>query len=850
MDLGFHPFVGLRYLRGPRHGWSRILLAITAFFVVAAITYLVTARLVYQPTSTLRGVGARWATEPGRLVVAAALILLAVHADACLDIVRSGAVRLGGRLLAGGAAVLGALAPATGLRWAFAVYALVWLVAPWLPSRATAARRRFLRFVSLLYPVALLLIIVGALLPAPGQHATDVVTVTSMLSAVAVIVVVYAVPALPQLIAVDAWYRAVRRPTVGALGEALAASASAAAVLAIAPAVLALARPASADGFVLETEVLGKYMVAAQLAGVIALIGAVLFGTILVLRRYFSFYTTVSIAGVLLGSTALVVVLSVMTGFETDLRSKILGSNAHIQISREDGGDLLEWEAVRQRVERVPGVVASTPFAVSEVVIAANNNYFNVIIKGIDAESVGRVTELVTDIQDIDKAAALARLEPLVREAGIDLEVPVGSGTGAGAGSGVLDPPPPDLLLDGPDPIDLSGDPSTAGSGAGGPATVPGEGDADPAVDDDDDDDDAVIRGVTPTVRDPFGGDAARVLGLADADPGTPTAAARDDAGEPAPPTLDPPPPDLDIPDEEPIDYSAEGSAEGAITHVIEVGPDALPLSSRRTQTLHGVLVGSELAKQIHLYVGQEVRMVSPLSDPSNPDATGTPIPFNRDYRIAATFFTGMYEYDLKFVYVSLESLQEFLDRGDGIDGLEVRITQPDATGPVVAALGRELGPDYRVQDWRELNRSLFSALKLEKIAMFLVLGIVILVASFSIIGNLIMVVVEKGKEIALLKTLGARDRSVVGIFVLQGLFIGVIGTAIGLTYGLTLSWVFAEYGIPIDPNVYYMDKLPIHVDGTTVALVGVAGAVISVLATVYPALVAARLRPSVGLRH
>jgi lipoprotein-releasing system permease protein len=150
------------------------------------------------------------------------------------------------------------------------------------------------------------------------------------------------------------------------------------------------------------------------------------------------------------------------------------------------------------------------------------------------------------------------------------------------------------------------------------------------------------------------------------------------------------------------------------------------------------VLVGSELAKQIHLYVGQEVRMVSPLSDPSNPDATGTPIPFNRDYRIAATFFTGMYEYDLKFVYVSLESLQELpATCGDGIDGLEVRITQPDATGPVVdRARAASWARDYRVQDWRELNRSLFSALKLEKIAMFLVLGIVILVASFSIIGN------------------------------------------------------------------------------------------------------------------
>src|SRR5204862_2756217 len=127
------------------------------------------------------------------------------------------------------------------------------------------------------------------------------------------------------------------------------------------------------------------------------------------------------------------------------------------------------------------------------------------------------------------------------------------------------------------------------------------------------------------------------------------------------------------------------------------------------------------------------------------------PCPFTRDYRVAAGFYTGMYEYDLKFVYVTLDSLQDFLDRGDSVDGIEVRITDPDDTGRYVdddGLIRKALGPGYRVQDWRELNRSLFSALKLEKVAMFLVLGIVILVASFSIVGNLIMVVVEKGREI------------------------------------------------------------------------------------------------------
>jgi lipoprotein-releasing system permease protein len=243
------------------------------------------------------------------------------------------------------------------------------------------------------------------------------------------------------------------------------------------------------------------------------------------------------------------------------------------------------------------------------------------------------------------------------------------------------------------------------------------------------------------------------------------------------------------------------------------------------------------------------MHVVSPLSDPSNPDATGTPIPFNQDYRVAGIFFTGMYEYDLKYVYVTLDSLQSFLKRGDTVDGIEVRIGSPDDTDAYVKRFSQMLGPDYRVQDWKELNRSLFSALKLEKIAMFIVLGIVILVASFSIVGNLIMVVVEKQREIALLKTLGASDNTVMQVFAIQGLIIGLVGTAIGITIGLIGCIVGKRVGIPLDPNVYYIDRMPIHVDAASVAMTA-AAVLISMAATLYPSLLAARVRPAAGMRH
>lgn len=515
------------------------------------------------------------------------------------------------------------------------------------------------------------------------------------------------------------------------------------------------------------------------------------------LRAYFSFFTTVSIGGVYIGIAALVVVLSVMSGFESDLREKILGSNAHIQVSREDG-DFTEWREVKARIDAIPGVVASTPFAVSEVVIAANSNGMNVIIKGIDPKNVGNVTELVRDLEPLgnpmEQIETLKRLEPLISDQH-DLRVPVKP---APKKDHLIDPAPADMPSGG-DPIDYTTpmDQPDLASPAQGSNTAP-----EPPPD------------YTPS-----------------------------DVVDPAPPdlvTTDDPPLDLSKPTTDPVDPTV---------HVVEI-PSDQPMLSRRTQTLPGILVGRELVKQTHLYTGEEVRVVSPLSDPSNPDATGTPIPFNRDYRVAGIFFTGMYEYDLKYVYVTLDSLNEFLDRGDTVDGIEVRVTSPDATQKYVELIKEALGPQYRVQDWNDLNRSLFSALELEKIAMFLVLGIVILVASFSIVGNLIMVVVEKAREIALLKTLGGGDGSVMLIFVIQGLLIGIVGVALGLHTGLIACWFGKRIGIPLNPDVYYIDRMPIHVEPSAVFVIAMAGVLISLIATVYPALVAGQVRPAAGMRH
>ncbi len=570
-----------------------------------------------------------------------------------------------------------------------------------------------------------------------------------------------------------------------------------------------------------------------QLAGIAKLFGGVLsflaafFG---VLRGFFTFFTTVPIGGVWIGTSALVVVLAVMSGFETDLRDKILGSNAHIQVTREDG-DFVEWREVKAKIDKVDGVVASTPYAVSEVVIAANNNGMNVIIKGIDPATVGNVTDLVTDIEGVDekeKLETMKRLAPLI-DLGHDRSVPATTRP-----KDAPDPVPDDMVTGG-DPIDFSGGSgSSSGSGSGGsgsgsvaPRAGSGSGSAGSAS--------AGSGSATGSIHDsdgdsvpvsPYGGDARYVVSDTDSV--------------------------LDALDSDLIRWMV-GEDRPGIT-VVDVPTD--PAMSRRTQALPGILVGRELVKQTHLYTGEEVRVVSPLSDPSNPDATGTPIPFNRDYRVAGVFYTGMYEYDLKFVYVSLDSLQDFLDLGDTVDGIEVRLESADDTDRYVphgddpGLIRRALGEGYRVQDWHELNRSLFSALKLEKIAMFLVLGIVILVASFSIIGNLIMVVVEKGREIALLKTLGASDIGVMQMFAVQGLIIGLIGTTLGISFGLLGCYVMDKFGLGLNPDVYYIDRLPIHVDPQSVVAAAITGVLISIAATLYPALMAARVRPAIGMRH
>jgi lipoprotein-releasing system permease protein len=273
-----------------------------------------------------------------------------------------------------------------------------------------------------------------------------------------------------------------------------------------------------------------------------------------------------------------------------------------------------------------------------------------------------------------------------------------------------------------------------------------------------------------------------------------------------------------------------------AVTAVLATGP-----------TRPGLVIGRELAKTLHVYVGDEVTLVSPLGD-LGPMGV---LPKTRKFMIAGIFYSGMYEYDAAHVYTTISEAQSYFGLTDKISAIEVKVDDAEnverVTPNVAAAVGR---PDLRTRDWREINKNLFSALKLERIATFLILSIEIIVASFCIVCTLLLMMTEKAKEIAILKALGATDGSIMRTFMTEGMIIGGIGTLLGVSTGVALCTGLAWFGLRLDPDVYYIDRLPINVSAWDYAAVTLAALVICTIATVFPAKQAAQLRPVDGLRY
>jgi lipoprotein-releasing system permease protein len=400
-------------------------------------------------------------------------------------------------------------------------------------------------------------------------------------------------------------------------------------------------------------------------------------------QTFISIITVISIAGVMVGVMALIVVLSVMSGFEKTLKEKILGTQAHLVVLKAGQEGMDHSQQVIRKIGEVKGILAAAPFIFSQVMLSSGSNVSGVVLKGVDPEQEGKVTELAHNL----KAGKLQDLKETK-------------------------------------------------------------------------------------------------------------------AGEPP-----------------------------------------------------GIILGTELAKHLSTAPGDTLQVISPLG-------TMTPMgmmPKMKSFRVVGIFHSGMYEYDNTMAYVSIENAQKFFGMGDQVTGIEVK------TGDIykVQEIGRDvrhkLGYPFWTKDWMEMNRNLFSALRLEKIAMFIILVLIVLVAAFNIISTLIMVVMEKNKDIAILKSMGASPKGILKIFMIEGLVIGVVGTTLGAISGLLIAlnlekvtgFVENLFGFKIlASDVYYIDKLPSQINPGDIWIITGTAILISLLATLYPSWRASKLDPAEALRY
>jgi lipoprotein-releasing system permease protein len=400
-------------------------------------------------------------------------------------------------------------------------------------------------------------------------------------------------------------------------------------------------------------------------------------------QTFISIITVISIAGVTVGVMALIVVLSVMSGFETTLKEKILGTQAHLVLLKASQEGMDDYEEVAKKVEQVKGVVSAAPFIFNQVMLSSESNVSGVVLKGIDPDRVGKVTELAHNV----KAGRLQDLR---------------------------------------------------------------------------------------TVQ--------------------------------------------------------EGD-------------------------LPGILLGVELAKHLSVSINDTLQVISPLG-------TMTPmgmLPKMKRFRVKGIFQSGMYEYDNTLAYVSLESAQRFFSMGPRVTGIEIKTDDIYHVKGIGKEVRQKMGFPFWTKDWMEMNRNLFAALRLEKIAMFIILVLIVLVAAFNIISTLIMVVMEKNKDIAILKSMGVPSKGVLKIFIIEGLVIGFVGTILGTILGLGAAFNlekitgFVEnlFGFKIlASDVYYIDKLPSQVNPLDVGLIVITAILISLLATLYPSWRASKLDPAEALRY
>ncbi|MEM7433786.1 MAG: ABC transporter permease [Myxococcota bacterium] len=512
-------------------------------------------------------------------------------------------------------------------------------------------------------------------------------------------------------------------------------------------------------------------------------------------RATVSMITLISIIGVALGVAALLAVLSITTGFEQSFKDKVLGVNAHVLVLKY-GREFKDYPEVLSTVGEMPEVEGIAPFSIHEMMLTKGERRAVVLAKGVTPEGVHSVLDLPQQI-------IAGGLESLRR-----------TGAAPSPDRGVIPEDDWTWLRD------LAKD--TEGEA---PADAPGS-QGTSSVDEESPEDDGFGAPRRPTIWDQ---DRTREEERERA--AGPEVAAPSDIEAV-----------LDAFDDDALGLPDDPTWEASLS----TGAAREPL-----EALPGIVVGKTLAEDLDVTVGDRVRMISPLAALGLSLGTaGNGATRSREFRVIGIFQAGFQEYDSGLVYTDLYEAQRLFNEGDNVTGVELRVADLDTSAALARRIEQELGGAFHTLDWSELNRNLFTALEVQKIALTLVIATIIFVAAFNVIATLIMIVLEKKREIAILKAMGATDATILTVFMVQGVVVGVVGTLIGVLVGGGIIAYLDRVQFPLDPKVYLIDHLPVVISpGVFLVTIAIA-LLICTVSTIAPSWWAARMLPVEGLRY
>lgn len=507
-------------------------------------------------------------------------------------------------------------------------------------------------------------------------------------------------------------------------------------------------------------------------------------------RAFVSVGTLFAIFGVALGVAALATVISVTGGFSAEFRDKVLGVNAHVLILKRSS-DFSEYRDLMKKVEDVPGVVGIAPFAINPMMVThGDRTATGVLLKGVDPERVGQVLDLPKHIRE-------GSLEGLRRPGAKPPERRRSK------------PVPRSTVQPAPDPVTTQG----------------------------------LLDEIQRLIREDDAADESGAEPSATQDPESAVVAKADPEGIRA---------DEPLAEGHPVgSIVPEGGYDSELPEDDVLPSDLLPDPCKSDQSvLPGIVLGRTLSQNLDAKIGSCVRVTSPTIGLSfSRDTIRAPVA--KEFRVIAIFDAGFDQYDSRLVYTDLYEAQEFYDTGDSVTGIEMKVEDIDEARSIARQIDERLGPGlHYTMDWEELNHGLFTALRIQQIVMSLVLALIIVVAAFTVIATLIMVVLDKKREIAVLKAMGATNSHVLWAFLYQGGIIGLFGAAIGLGLGLLVCKGLLIWAVPLDPQVYFISRLPVDVRPLEFVMVGVFAVATCLIATVWPALHAARLRPAEAFRE